>query len=255
MDYKDIIDWHKKYGTSKDDIIKRVGYQNILENVVIAPWWEHNIFDEFSDRIEEVGKNVYNVYGKGFEFSFIEVKNIGAPSIVEYVLPLGLTKCEKLLFIGSAGTLDKSIKIGDLVVPVFSYNGVGVCRYFNDNLEDDFENKYYPNNQLNNDLINAIKKIGYKYHNVINYSVDTIFAQFAHIEHIVELGAKTIEMETSTMFRCADMLNIASAALFCVSDSTLKNKSLYSGRTEEDKKIKYYIREKIIPRIVIETFK
>lgn len=39
MKYQDIINSHIKYGISKDSIIENRGYKDILENVVIAPWW------------------------------------------------------------------------------------------------------------------------------------------------------------------------------------------------------------------------
>ena len=44
MKYDDLLKSHLKYGTTSEDIIKRKGYENIMENVVIAPWWNHDIF-------------------------------------------------------------------------------------------------------------------------------------------------------------------------------------------------------------------
>lgn len=38
MEYTDFLEVHARYGTSESDIKKRKGYDNILENVVIAPW-------------------------------------------------------------------------------------------------------------------------------------------------------------------------------------------------------------------------
>ena len=34
MTYEDILNAHLKYGTTKDDIVKRNGYEEILENNV-----------------------------------------------------------------------------------------------------------------------------------------------------------------------------------------------------------------------------
>ena len=47
MKYEDLLNSHLKYGNSKEDIIKRNGYENILENVVIALWWGHEMFASF----------------------------------------------------------------------------------------------------------------------------------------------------------------------------------------------------------------
>lgn len=254
MKYNDLLDYLSIYGTTKEDIIKRRGYEKMLENVVVAPWWEHTIFSSFSNSIEQVGDKVYNVYGDNFSFSFIEIKNMGASSILEEVLALGVTVCKKVLFIGSAGSLDETIKIGDLAVPVYSINGVGATRYLNKNLEDDFEEKYYPDANMTNQLIETIKKMKYEYNEVENYSVDTIISQFPHIKHIKNLNAKTIEMETSSFFKCCNLIGVQSSALFVISDNTIENKSLYSGRNEEDKIKKKKARKEILPSIIVKFF-
>ena len=78
MKYQDIINSHIKYGISKDSIIENRGYKDILENVVIAPWWGHDMFNGKFDKIDKINDKVYNIYGSGFSFSFIELKRIGA---------------------------------------------------------------------------------------------------------------------------------------------------------------------------------
>ena len=85
-----------------------------------------------------------------------------------------------------------------------------------------------------------------------NYSVDAVFAQFPHIDHIISLGAKTIEMETSTVFKCAKMANIKATALLCVSDNSINKKSLYSGRNLQDKQKKEFTKNIIIPKIIVD---
>lgn len=257
MKFDELLNSHKLYGTSANDIIKRREYENILENVVVAPWWSHNIFQNHAKQMVQVGEKIFNIYGNDFQFSFIEIHNIGAPSILEHLLPLGLTKCKRIIFIGSAGALVDNIKIGDLVIPEYSFSGIGACRFLNINLKDDFEEKYYPSKSLTNKLIEVVghQFSDYNCHQTPNYSVDTIFAQFPHIEHFLQLGAKTIEMETSALFKCCDMINIECSAIFCISDNTLKNKSLYSGRSQEEKILRHKMRDEILPQIVIELFK
>jgi hypothetical protein len=46
MKYNDLIKSHKEFGSNKEDSIKISNYENILENVVIASWWEHNLFEK-----------------------------------------------------------------------------------------------------------------------------------------------------------------------------------------------------------------
>lgn len=256
MEYNKLLESHLKYGTTEEKIIKRKGYEQILENVVMAPWWSHKMFENFNFKIEQVSEKVFNIYGENFCFSFIELQLIGAPVILDETLSLGATKCKNLLFIGSVGSLDNNIKIGDIVIPEYSICGDGASRYLNDDMSDEFGKKQYPTLDFTNKLIEIVANISeVKYHYVPNYSIDTIFAQFAHIDSIINLGVKTIEMETSALFKCNSCLNINMAALFCVSDNTILNKSLYSGRTEQEKEYRNRVRNEIIPKIIIELFK
>ena len=257
MNYTDLLESQQKYNISKNDLVSRNGFKNLLQKVVIAPAWKHHLFEPFCEKIEQIGEKTYNIYGSNFEFSFVEIDSIGAPATVEFVLTLGATKCNQLVFIGSAGSLDQNINIGDLVIPEYSINGVGACRYLSKNLSDDFGQKYYPSKMLSQKLFDCAKQVcpNKTIFNVPNFSVDTVFAQFAHIEHIISLGAKTIEMETSALFKCAEMANIQTSAIFCISDNSIEKKSLFSGRNEQERELRKSIRQNIIPQIVINLFK
>lgn len=255
MKYEDLLNSHLKYGTTSDNIKTRKGYDEILENVVIAPWWNHDIFDNLGFKVVQKNEKVFNFYSDEISFSYIELKRIGAPSVMDFVLSLGVTNCKNLVFLGSVGSLDKNIKIGDIVIPKYSICGDGASRYLNKNLEDDFLKKMYPSEKFTEKLIKIIKEKNMKYYHVPNFSIDTVFAQFIHIDKILELGAKTIEMETANLFKCNELLNINVTALFCVSDNTLLNKSLYSGRTNEEKEYRYKIRYEVIPEIIVNLFR
>ncbi len=255
MKYNDLLESHLKFGTTKEDIIKLYGYEKILPNVVIAPWWSHEMFDNLDFEVEQVSNKVYNFYRDDVSFSYIELKSIGAPAIMDDVLSLGVTKCKNLVFLGSSGSLDENIKIGDIVIPKYSICGDGASRYLNNNLEDEFLKREYPTKKMTNKLINLLKENNITYHYVPNFSVDNIFAQFYHINKILELGAKTIEMETANFFKCGEIMNINVTALFCVSDNTVLKKSLYSGRTEEEHQYRHNVRYNVIPKIVIELFR
>ena len=104
--------------------------------------------------------------------------------------------------------------------------------------------------------IKIIKRAtNYKYYYIPNISVDTIFGQYAHIDKILKTGAKSIEMETANVFKACEMMNINVVAVLCVSDNTIANKSLFSGRTPEEKENRYKVRYEIVPKIAIELFK
>ena len=255
MKYSDLLDSHFKYGTNKNDILYTMGYEEILENVVIAPWWSHDIFDGLDFKIEKINDVVYNLYNNDVSFSYLEIKRIGAPAIMDYILSLGVTKCKNIVFLGSAGSLDNNIKIGDIVIPEYSLCGDGASRYLNSNMEDEFLKKEYPSKDITSRLIKILEKENIKYHYVPNYSTDTVFAQFYHIDKIIGFGCKTIEMETALLFKCNELLKKNVTALFCISDNTIVNKSLYSGRTEEENNYRHKVRYEIIPKLIVELFK
>lgn len=255
MKYEELVSSHLKYGTTEENIRVRKGYNQILENVVIAPWWSHDIFEGFGFEVVQTSEKVFNFYSDALSFSYIELKRIGAPSVMDFILSLGVTKCANLIFLGSAGSLDEKINIGDIVVPKYSICGDGASRYLNKNLEDEFLKNKYPSEEFTKKLIDVLNKNKLRYHYVPNYSIDTVFAQFYHIDKILELGAKTIEMETAVLFKCNELLKINVTALFCISDNTLQNKSLYSGRTEEEDDYRHKVRYEIIPNIIIDLFK
>ena len=255
MKYQDLLDAQFKYGISKEDIIKDKEYENILKNVIIAPWWSHDMFDNIGFEIEQLGEKIYNFYNDEISFTFIELKRIGAPAIMDFILSLGVTKCEKLIFLGSAGSLDKNIKIGDIVVPTYSICGDGASRYLNKNLEDEFLKEEYPSEKITNKLIEVLENNNIIFHHVPNFSIDTVFAQLYHIDKIRDHNVKTIEMETALVFKCANIMNIDATALFCISDNILLNKTLYSGRNNKENEYRHKVRYNIIPRIVLELLK
>lgn len=268
MDYKDIINGLKRFGSNEDDIcIKGLGVSldKIKANVVVAPWWEPTLFPDLG-RVEYLSEShfsavkVWNIENNTLEFTYIKT-GIGAPSMMDVILCLGVTKCKNIIFIGSVGSLDEKIHIGDIVIPEWSVSGDGASRYiFNDLLKENdvFGDKVYPDSKLFNAVLkntdNICKSNNVKYHIGKNFSTDTIIAQFAHIEEILSLGCNVIEMETAVAFRAAKLANIAIVAIFSVSDNTVLNKSLISGRSKEELAYRSFTRKTVFPKIVLQTF-
>ncbi|MFI3307542.1 MAG: hypothetical protein R3Y21_03140 [Mycoplasmatota bacterium] len=56
-------------------------------------------------------------------------------------------------------------------------------------------------------------------------------------------------METVLTFKTAKICNIKTTALIIVSDNTIINKSLYSGRIEEE--YRHKVRFEIVPNIIL----
>jgi len=256
--YDFLIDGNEKHGTSKAEIFRSVlncDKEKIKETVIIAPWWEPNYYENVTyEQIIDGSKKVWNLSIGDKECTYIKT-GIGARVCTDVILALGCTECKRIIFVGSVGALHKDINIGDIVIPQLSVSGDGVSRYLQLNLiKDCFGEKHYPDKELYEAEIKITAEIcsknEVKWHAVDNFSVDTIFAQFAHLDKIIAMSCKTIEMETAAAFKAAKLCNIPMCAVFSTSDNSILKKSLYSGRTEKEQKYRKYVRRTIIPQII-----
>lgn len=265
MLYSDLINGMKRYGSTETDIcIHGLGVtpDKINENVIIAPWWEPSSLPELGEAeylsaSEYASIKVWAVRNGEKTFTYIKT-GIGAPVLMDALLSLGVTSCKKVIFIGSVGSLDKNIGIGDVVIPKFSICGDGASRYISNrtlNSSDIFGSKAEPDKQLFDDVCKAADIIcsqnNVRYHIGSTFSIDTVFAQYAHIDEILEMGCNVIEMETASAFRAANIAGISMAAIFSVSDNTVTNKSLISGRTAEERQYRNFVRKTLFPKIIL----
>lgn len=268
MDYAELIKGIARYGSSAEDVCKQVlgiSSNQIKSKVIITPWWEPSVFSGLGKEIELITEvcslKVWNIITDSYEISYLKT-GIGAPVLTDVVLALGLTNCKKAMFIGSVGSLTETISIGDIVLPEFSICGDGTSRYLKGSplkANDPFGEKVFPDRQLFEELKTVTTDICFennvKYHIGQAFSIDSIFAQFAYIDEIKKMGCTVIEMETAAAFRAAQMANIPLVAAFSVSDNTVVNKSLISGRTESDRKYRKEVRRTIFPKIILGLFK
>lgn len=270
MDYNDVISGIKHFGATDAEICAHVlgiAPKKIQEDVVITPGWE-------PEKVPGLGKaeflsssgalfasfKVWNIKNNDIEITYIKT-GYGAPVLMDALLSLGVLNCKRIIFISSVGALDSKIGIGDIVIPEYSICGDGASRYIaSDKLDKDvFGEKVYPDTsllrQLKMETENVCPKNNVKWHMGKTFCTDTIFAQFAHIDSIISTGCNTIDMETASAFRAAKMMKIPLVALFNVSDNTIANKSLISGRTQDEIDYRKFVRGEILPKIILNLIK
>ena len=268
MTYETILDGMKRFGSTERDIcVSGLGIEpeQVNENVIIAPWWEHKSLHglgkvKYLSASDFSAIKVWDITAGKTKITYIKT-GIGAPVLIDALLSLGVTRCKKIIFIGSVGSLDPEIGIGDIVIPEYSVCGDGASRYIaSDDLKSDdcWGEKVYPNNDLFDTVKGITKAIcdenGVKWHIGKNYSIDTVIAQFTHIDEIIDMGCNVIEMETAAAFRAAKIMDIPIAAVFSVSDNTVTKKSLISGRTKTDNDYRRKVKKKLIPKIILKAF-
>ncbi len=265
--YNFLLAAHQKYGSDERKICKaslKCEPEQIQENVIIAPTWEADVFSSHVDSISNVAPKtcrgtINELCLNDKKVTFITT-GIGACNVLDATLTLGCTPCKNVIFMGSVGALDKNMKIGDIVIPEYCICGVGANRYLTSNPftnNDTFGEKFYPNEDLSNQVLSiardTVKNTDVNVHIGKTFSVDTVFAEYVHLDEILNTGCNSIEMETSTFFHAASIANLKAAAIFSVSDNTFANKSLYSGRTEHDKLKKDKVNSEIVPNIVLKA--
>jgi uridine phosphorylase len=117
MLYEYILNGNRKFGTNEIDIC-RVSFNCepgiIQENVIIAPVWRPELFENCVDNITQVVDSIYKLWNfsiKDKKITYI-LTGIGASNVMEAVLALGCTPCKNIIFIGSVGGLDENQKSG-----------------------------------------------------------------------------------------------------------------------------------------------
>ena len=116
--------------------------------------------------------------------------------------------------------------------------------------KESLQKEYHPTRELYDVTTNYLKNKKIDYKDIKVYSIDIITGQFAHINEILDLGCKAIEMETSALFSACQVTEKECVALLAVSDNSLLNKSLISGRTDEDIEKYHKTRYNVIPKII-----
>ena len=252
-----------KFHVSPADVTQMIFHCDpdiIHPDVILLPWWQPEVFGMWVDRITPITKNVlYDVQYNGQPISIVR-SGIGAPQSGDAVLALGCTACERIFFAGSVGGLRSDIKIGDLMLPEFTYSGDGFSRY----LEPDFPatdcilERIAPDETLSLAVSRSVtllaEEAGVAVHTGPVFSTDSILAQFRKLDYIAnELGCIGIEMETAAVFKAARMVGIQAAALFSVSDVPVSSKSLYAGRSQEEVDYRKEIRSKVLAKALLNS--
>lgn len=262
--YESLIKGAERFGIPRDKLCESalaVEPEVITKNVIIAPWWMPEIFSDYVDSIEKVGGDLFEIYYlniNGEKITYIRT-GVGANRILDATLALGLTPCENVVFLGSVAGLKKDIGIGDILIPKSAICGDGACRYIGEttpNHNDAFENEHFMAEETFSKLYSIANKYSdeVKIHEGRVFSIDSIFAEFAHIDYICSTGVNGLEMEISAFLRAVEVAGLNGGAVCSISDNIILEKSLYYGRSEEEYNHRVYTRKTILTKIVLDYF-
>jgi purine-nucleoside phosphorylase len=254
---------HAKYNIKPDDVCRlAIGCepQSIHNEVIVTPDWSTDFLAKEADKISSVvADHVYDIQYRDKVFTLIRTC-IGAPWTGDSIMALSCTPCRHIIFTGSFGGLTAKFNIGDLLLETEAISGDGFSSYMAEGelSSSKFLKPAKPdaglNALLNEHAGKATVSKDITLHQGRIFSVDTIIAQFQHLDMITgKLACTGIEMETAAVFNAAALTGMAAAALLIVSDVIAVNKSLFSGRMTADKEKYQYIKQTVLAKIILET--
>jgi purine-nucleoside phosphorylase len=267
MIYRYLLDAHAGFGTEKADICRllfKVEPGEINEDVIIAPFWAPQIFEGLVEGIDFLSeanfRRLWNLSAGGKKISYL-LSGVGSPVVLDAVFALSCTPCKRIIFIGAVGALDVTMEVGDIVIPEYSISGDGASRYVTPNRVDEsdcYGQRYYPDPEffglIRSVTESAAREQGVPWHIGRTFSVDTIFAEFGHLEEFRQLGCDSIEMESAAFFKAAQVSGIRAGAVFTVSDNVYRKKQVYTRSRADVDRINH-VRDRVLTRIVLESFR
>ncbi len=246
------------YSREKDIAMCEFGLstQKHYDVLVVAPGWKPTKIMRDYD-VEITCTNAanyisgYEVKGKDFLIGWIQCSS-GASSLIDELSTCAYLDFDKLVFVGAVGSLVPEIGLGALCTPQWCISGNLANGYL---LEDIRQykpfGKIYPNDPA------FVRQVTELYPEMIQapvFCTDSIFCEYAHLDFIKSFGAQLIEMETSSFYLMADLLEKPAIALLAVSDNSANGDPLV-GRTEEQKQLYNTTRKQVIPRIIMDIAK
>ncbi|MHA1190897.1 MAG: nucleoside phosphorylase [Promethearchaeota archaeon] len=207
---KDYWDYKKKIG-SIPEIDPPIGvilcYSPKLLNFIIN---NHNV-----KKIEHVFKDFFYVLDEGgYQIGICGGFGIGGPMVGILIEELTAFGIKKYISIGTAGSLQKDLKLGSIIVCDKAIRDEGVSHHY---LQSE---KYaYPSQSLTNQLINEIKELNIDYIKGSSWTIDAPYREtIAEVKHYQKEGVLTVEMEAASIFAVAQHLNVEAGAILTISD-------------------------------------
>lgn len=243
------------YGANEDVAMYEFGLSTDkhYDVLVVAPGWKPTKIMEGYD--VEITCTKEHSYISGYEvkdgkslIGWIQCST-GASSLIDELSTCAYLNFDKLVFVGAVGSLVPEIGLGALCTPEWCISGNLANGYLLEDIRQykPFE-RIYPNDS---GLVERVRK---RYPDMIQapvFCTDSIFCEYAHLDFIKPFGVRLIEMETSSFYRMADLMEKPAIALLSVSDNSANGDPLV-GRTEEQKLLYNITRKQMIPKIIMD---
>lgn len=228
--------------------------------LVVAPGWKPDkIMKDYDVEITCTKVHSYlsgyEIKGDGFLIAWIQCSS-GASSLIDELTTCAYLNFDKLVFVGAVGSLVPEIGLGTLCTPQWSISGNLANGYLLENIRDYVPfGKVFPSHAgFVDDVIAHLASQGIEMKKAPVFCTDSIFCEYAHLDFIKSFGVQLIEMETSSFYLMADLMEKPAIALLAVSDNSATGDPLLA-RTEEQKRLYNMTRKQTIPKIIMDIAK
>lgn len=242
-----LIESHQRYGSNpKGWTTFNFATTDVHEMVIIAPMFDVQYLEAAGakvSRLEQSGFYRFPVFDiktpSGHSATFISV-GVGAGNTLDAVLGLYDTRCQSILFVGTAGALADEANLGDIVVPTEGASYCGADLYLQEGPLRDKKlgGTYTADTSCQQLLIKIAQQVAEKspeqmqVFDLKGSSVDSVIAENLYLDEIKESGAGVIDMESPTCFHAAEVTKKKAAALLYISDCTFKKQALTNTDNE-----------------------
>ena len=160
---------------------------------------------------------------------------MGIPSIGIYSYELyKFYDVEKIIRIGTGGSLDKSVKVNDIVLATESYSPSSFAYVWGKDVKCVLKS----NDEINDTIFKTAKKLKFNIKSGTILTAD-VFTVYANIDHILEKKPKHIkllanEMEAFGLFHVANLCNKKASCLVSIVDSPYESVMLSASDKEKN---------------------
>ena len=159
-------------------------------------------------------KIIYEVDYRGKRLTLFLI-SVGAPAAVNDLEDLHAMGCKKFIVFGNCGVLDKSIDDCSIIIPNEAIRDEGTSYHYVKDADTIKVNKKY---------VDEFKKIldeyGYGSTEGMTWTTDAFYRETRkRVEHMVSMGAKTVEMECSALQAVAEFRKFELFIFFYAGDN------------------------------------
>ena len=151
---------------------------------------------------------------------------------------------QNIIRIGTAGSLDENIKVGDLFIVDEVIRGDGVTPYY---VDKDF--KTVADKKISDTMYEIAKSMGLNVHRGVAWTTDALLRETREIvEAKRKEGAKAVDMVSSTLLTIAQTYKIKAGSILAVSDNVITGEMGFMNPL-------YYMAESNLITIALEAVK